>query len=376
MTMKLLCLNYEYPPIGGGGAVASKGLAEALAKLGYGIDVVTSGMKGSPPRETIGEVNIHRVRGLRRHRHYTTTAELLTQIYPIYRRALRLTREGQYELNHTHFIFPTALAAYWLKRRTGLPYIITVHGSDVPGYNPDRFQLEHKLLHWLWRAIVADSAGLICPSKFITGLVRQYTDKPVTIIPNGIDIKLDYTTADKSNRILIVTRLFKRKGVQYLLEAVRDLDAEWEVLVVGDGPYLPTLKKLANGVRPKVHFTGYLKGQELHDAYHSAKIFVFPSIQENFPVVLLEAMQAGCAVITTDVEGCSEVIGDAGIATRPHDSAQIRDALLRLIHNEDEIAKYGHLALERVRQFDWSSVARQYHNAFEQMLNARRPAAD
>ena len=372
--MKLLCLNYEYPPIGGGGAVASKGLAEALVTLGDSIDVVTSGMKGLPPRETVGEVNIHRVRGLRRHRHYTTTAELLTQIYPIYRRALRLARQSQYDLNHTHFIFPTGLAAYLLKRRTGLPYIITVHGSDVPGYNPDRFQLEHKLSHWLWRAIVADSSGLICPSNFIKGLVRQYTDQPVTVIPNGINIKLDYAAVDKRHRILIVTRLFKRKGVQYLLEAVRDLDSDWEVLVVGDGPYLPTLKKLAQGVRPKVHFMGYLKGRELHDAYHSSRIFVFPSIQENFPVVLLEAMQAGCAVITTNIEGCSEVIGDAGIATTPHDSAQIRDALLRLVHDENEIARYSRLALERVRQFDWQSVARQYHATFEQTLKLERPA--
>jgi glycosyltransferase involved in cell wall biosynthesis len=372
--MKLLCLNYEYPPIGGGGAVASKGLAEALVKLGCGIDVVTSGMQGLAPQEALGEVNIHRVRGLRRHTHYTTTAELLTQIYPIYRRALQLVRQGHYDLNHTHFIFPTGVASYFLKRKTGLPYVITVHGSDVPGYNPDRFQLEHKLSHWLWRAVVANSSGLICPSKFITRLVQQYTDKPVTLIPNGIDIRVDYATPAKSNRILVVTRLFKRKGVQYLLEAVRDLDSGWEVLVVGDGPYLATLKKLAQGLRVKVRFVGYLKGRQLLDAYHSAKIFVFPSVQENFPVVLLEAMQAGCAVITTDTEGCSEVIGDAGITTPPHDSGQIREALLRLVHDENEIARYGRLALERVRQFDWQVVARQYQAAFEQTLKSERPA--
>ena len=91
-------------------------------------------------------------------------------------------------------------------------------------------------------------------------------------------------------------------------------------------------------------------------------------------MVLLEAMQAGCAVITTDTEGCSEVIGGAGITTTPHDSGQIRDALLRLVHNENEIAKYSQLALERVRQFDWQSVARQYHTTFEQTLQLERSA--
>ncbi len=118
--------------------------------------------------------------------------------------------------------------SYLLNKVTGLPYIITVHGSDVPGYNPDRFQLAHKLTHWLWQAIVRNSVGLICPSNHIKRLVRLYSDHPITIIPNGITVKTA-PVVEKQNQILVVSRFFKRKGVQYLLNAIRDMDTDWKV---------------------------------------------------------------------------------------------------------------------------------------------------
>ena len=372
--MKILCLNYEYPPLGGGGAAVSKGLAEELVKAGHEVDLVTSGMKGLPAREIIGGIDIHRVRCLRRHRHYTTTFELITQIYPSFRAALGLIRRNRYDLIHTHFIYPTGLVSYILNKVTGLPYIITVHGSDVPGYNPDRFQLAHKLTHWLWQAIVRNSVGLICPSNHIKKLVRLYSDHPVTIIPNGITVKTA-PLVEKQNRILVVTRFFKRKGVQYLLNAIRDMDTDWKVVIVGDGPYLKTLKGLAKGVRPTVEFTGYLQGKPLQDLYDSSKIFVFPSLRENFPVVLLEAMEAGCAIITSDIDSCREVIGDAGVTTPAASVPHLKHALEHLIGNDAEIRRLRELALNRVSEFDWSTVGQKYADEFTRILDLEHAAS-
>jgi glycosyltransferase involved in cell wall biosynthesis len=369
--MKVLCLNYEYPPLGGGGATVSKGLAEELVKAGHEVDLVTSRMSGLSARETIGGVDIHRVNCLRRHLHYTTTFELLTQVYPSFRRALALIRERHYDLIHTHFIYPTGLVSYLLNKVTGLPYIITVHGSDVPGYNPDRFGLEHKLSHPLWRAIVRNSAGLICPSNHIRGLLRISTDHPATIIPNGITVKTP-PVVGKKNKILVVSRLFKRKGVQFLLNAIRDMDTDWKVLIVGDGPYLNTLKALAKGIRTTVEFTGYLQGKPLQDLYHTSKIFVFMSLQENFPVVLLEAMEAGCAIIASDIDGAREVIGDAGVTTPVASTRGLKDALKNLMSNEAEIRRFSELSLNRVREFDWHTVAQKYAAEFTRILDSKR----
>jgi len=369
--MKLLCLTYEYPPLGGGGGVVSKGLAEELVKVGHEVDVVTSRMRDLPAREIIGGVDIHRVNCLRRHRHYTNTFELITQIYPAFRDALGMVRRTHYDLILTHFIYPTGLVAYLLNKVTGLPYIITVHGSDVPGYNPDRFMLAHKLTHWLWQAIVRNSVGLICPSNHIKGLIRLYSDHPVTIIPNGITVKT-YPSIEKKNQILVVSRFFKRKGIQCLLKAIRDMDTDWKILVVGDGPYLKELKALAKVARPKVEFTGYLRGKRLQNLYNSSKIFVFPSLSENFPVVLLEAMEAGCAILASDIDSCREVIGDAGILTPAASTRHLKEALNQLMHNEAEIQRLRELALDRVREFDWSTVAQKYSAECTRILNLRR----
>lgn len=372
--MKILCLNYEYPPLGGGGAAVSKGLAEELVKAGHEVDLVTSRMKDLPARETIGGVDIHRVNCLRHHLHYTTTFELLTQVYPTFRRALALIREKNYDLIHTHFIYPTGLVSYLLNKVTGLPYIITVHGSDVPGYNPDRFGLEHKLSHPIWKAIVKNSAGLICPSNHIMALLRLSTDKPATIIPNGITVK-PAPAVERKNQILVVSRLFKRKGVQYLLNAIRDLDTDWKVLIVGDGPYLNELKALAKGVRPTVEFTGYLQGKPLQDLYHTSKIFVFSSLQENFPIVLLEAMEAGCAIISSDIDGAREVIGDAGVIAPVASVEGLKDTLTHLMSNEAEIHRLSELSLHRVREFDWPNVAHKYADEFARILDLKHAAS-
>jgi len=369
--VKLLCLTYEYPPLGGGGGVVAKGLAEELVKVGHEVELVTSGMKDLPAREVIEGVHIHRVNCLRRHRHYTTTPELITQIYPSFRHALGMIRQNHYDLIHTHFIYPTGLVAYLLNKVIGLPYIITVHGSDVPGYNPDRFQLAHKLTNWLWQAIVRNSVGLICPSNHIKRLVRLYSDHPITIISNGITVKTA-PVAVKKNQILVVSRLFKRKGVQFLLNAIRDMDTDWKVVIAGDGPYLKTLKTLAKGIRPKVEFMGYVQGQPLQDLYNTSKIFVFPSLRENFPIVLLEAMEAGCAIIASDIDSCREVIGDAGVTTTAASAQHLKDALNRLMEDEVEIRRLKELALNRAREFDWPSVAQKYSNEFDRIVDLNR----
>jgi glycosyltransferase involved in cell wall biosynthesis len=109
--------------------------------------------------------------------------------------------------------------AWRLARRYHVPYVITAHGSDIPGYNPDRFELLHRLLKPFWRQIVANASLLISPSNFLAGLIRRQVDLPIRVIPNG------YSPAaalgkTKRNLVLVVARLFPRKGVQRFIEAI------------------------------------------------------------------------------------------------------------------------------------------------------------
>jgi glycosyltransferase involved in cell wall biosynthesis len=364
--VKILCVNYEYPPIGGGGGVASKGLAEALVAKGHHIDVVTTGMRDLPEFEAINGVRIHRVKCIRRFPHYVTLPEMLTLVFPLYLKARNLIGRNNYDLNHTHFIFPSGLVSYLLKIKTGLPYILTCHGSDVPGYNPDRFHISHKLLRPFWSMVLRNSQGISTPSRYLRDLMQSKIDLPVDVIPNGYELP-QCEPSPKRNRILVLTRMFERKGVQFFIRAMADLKCDWEIFIAGDGPYLGKLKDLARGM-PSIQFLGFVREKQVLDLYASAKIFVFPSINENFPVVLLEAMNAGCAIITSDAPGCLEVVADAANICRCGSVSDLRRSLDHLIGNETEIERLSSLARSRASEFRWSSVACQFDMLFRRSL--------
>jgi glycosyltransferase involved in cell wall biosynthesis len=158
----------------------------------------------------------------------------------------------KYSLNHTHFIFPGGIVAYLVKWRTGLPYIITAHGSDVPHYNPNRFRLLHRMLRPFWRKIVSDADLIICPSKSIEDLIKlNGVHVNTRVIPNAIDTDKFKPRKKNPRNLLIVTRMFERKGVQYVLRALAGRSAEFDINIVGDGPYLADSEESGEGAEDR-----------------------------------------------------------------------------------------------------------------------------
>ena len=352
------------------------GLSRELVHMGHEVDVITMGWQGLPLEEDVDGVQVHRVPCARHAMHVCTAREALTYVLAAAPVAQRLARRRDYDLNHTHFIFPDGVIAWLLRRRNGLPYVVTAHGSDVPGYNPHRLRLAHKLLGPAWRAVVDDAAHLICPSETIRSLVlRRQPDTQITKIGNGIDPGRMQPTAD-GTRILSVCKMFERKGIQHLLRALEGVPLEHEVQIVGDGPYLPALQELAGRTRARVRFSKWLDNgsAELKQLYERSGIFVLPSESENFPVVLLEAMAAGLAIVTTQGTGCAEVVGDAALLVPPKDVGALREALCRLLCDPALRASLGAAARRRlVENFAWPVIAQQYLAVYRH--HARGPAA-
>ncbi|MGK7866339.1 glycosyltransferase family 4 protein [Falsiroseomonas sp. E2-1-a20] len=369
--MRILTLNYEYPPVGGGGATACQALAEALVKAGHEVEVVTSGMAGLPALEVIRGVRIHRFACLRRHRHSSTAAELLTTIWPTWRTALVRHAAQPFDLVHCHFVVPSGIVAWLLRRRTGLPYVLTAHGSDVPGYNPDRFELLHRLIAPAWRRILEGAAAVTSPSDFLARLIARHGGPTAVVIPNPLDIP-PAPVVERHDRILVVSRLVARKGVQHLIEAFPDLPPGWELVIAGDGPHLPALRALARDRGVPARFLGLVAREELPALYASARLFVLPSLQENFPMVLLEAMQAGCAVVTTRTEGCLEVVGDAAALVEPASAASLRQVLTPLMQDEAAMRELGQRGRARAASFTAPEVVRAFIQLFEHCLAVRR----
>jgi len=374
--MRVLTLSYEYPPLGGGGAKVVRGLARQLAKLGHEVDVFTMGYPGLPGFENTDGVNVYRHPSIRKRTDICHMHEMLPYLISVLPRIKRMIATRKYDINHTHFIFPDGILAWMLNRRTGLPYVITAHGSDVPGYNPDRFRAHHALLSPLWRRIVDRSERVICPSAHLQSLIAK-ADEGVrsTVIPNGMSPDRFSFEREKQMRVLVVTRLFERKGVQYLLEALEGRTLPCEINIVGDGPYLDTLKRIAAGTRSDVRFWGWLDNdsEQLRELYETSRIFVFTSRQENFPVNLLEAMAAGMAIIVSEDRGSREVVGDTALVVPFDQPDRLFQLLERLTRDPLRCEELGRLARRRLEtHFTWRAIADKYCTLFAHALARRR----
>ncbi len=375
--MRILTVSYEFPPLGGGGARVVYGVARELTRRGHEVDVVTMGYPGLPAEEVVDGVRVRRVGQPRKRPDVCHTREMIRHHLKAIPELLDRIRQGRYDVNHTHFIFPDGVASAVARWRTGLPFVVTAHGSDVPGYNPDRFQFQHRLLSPVWRRVTASADAIVCPSRHLETLVRrQRAGASTLVVPNGIDTdRFTPRQQPGGRRVLVVTRMFPRKGVQYLLRALEAFDLRARVDIVGDGPYLDELRELASRLRVDVRFRGWLDNDspELRRLFERANIFVFTSHSENFPINLLEAMVAGCAIVTSDTSGCAEVVGDAAVLVTPGDVVQLGRALERLLEDPEECRKLGAVARDRVvSRFSWPAVGARY----EEVLAARaRPSA-
>lgn len=364
---KILVLNYEFPPLGGGASPVSYELALKLSETGdFDIDVVTMGYKDLPKYEEVNKnFRIHRVKCLRSKKELCHPWEQATYLVSGWFKCKELLLKNKFDICHCHFIIPTGVLALRLKQKFGLPYIITSHGSDVPGFNTDRFQFLHKFTGPFLRKISKESKNIVSPSNYLKDLIlknisENFSDK-VIVIPNGIDI-YKFKPQEKKKYIFSSGRLLARKGFQYLIQAVSDSDIGYEVHIAGDGPMMGELKALAGKSKTKVVLHGWLdnKGKEYKDLLEQSAIFVLMSKMESFGMVIAEAMSAGCAIITTNISGCAQVVEESGILINPENASDLKDILDTLLSDNTKIIFFQNKALLKVSKYDWNVVVNEY----------------
>jgi glycosyltransferase involved in cell wall biosynthesis len=374
---QILTTSYEYPPLGGGGAKVASGVAQRVAECGYEVDLVTMGFRGLPSEELIAGVRVHRIPSLRMRLASCSAVEMIPYVLFAVFWLIRRVRLNDYLINHCHFIFPDGIVAFVIKRLTGLPFVITAHGSDVPGYNPHRFRRLHRLLLPLWRRVTSEASMILCPSASIRELIIKSNPRARTaIVPNAIELDKFIPGSKQARRLLIVTRMFERKGVQYVIQALACTRERFDVHIVGDGPYLATVEALAQRLGVIASFWGHLDNDsaQLKNLYATAAIFVFTSEAENFPIVLLEAMAAGTAIVTTRGTGCEEVVGDAALLVPVRDSPAITTALDSLSQSPELVQRLSAAAHQRVsKRFGWEGTIAQHLAIFAECSGGRMP---
>lgn len=363
--MRILVLTIEYPPLGGGASPMTHEVNKNYIRRGHEVEVVTMSFKGLPDEEKVDGVLIHRVQSKRSQKHISYPLEHVFFIIAARKFLKKYLLTHSFDVCHTHFIIPTGVLARWVFKNYRIPYIITAHGSDVPGFNPDRFFLLHKITPPLIRSIVKWSSAVVVPSLYLGSLLKKVitrSDSKIIHIPNGINT--DYFVPGIKEKIIVSSgRLLERKGFHHLIEAVSKEDIGYEVHICGDGPMLSQLKTLASKSKTPVIFHGWIDNRdELYKSLLSrATFYALVSSNENASISLMEAMSSGCVVITSNVSGCPETVASAGICIPPGQIDTIRSTLTSLIIDSDAQQAYMQAARQRaIDTYAWPSITDRY----------------
>ncbi len=394
--MRILILNYEYPPLGGGAAVATAALAQGLFERGVAVDVVTAGAGPGTERRTAGRpvgplveggLTVYRVKSRRTGVHEAgmgDAASYLVAALPVIRRLLRSYR---YDAVHIFFSLPTGALLPFLRLR-GTPVVVSLRGSDVPGYDPHNSTLQwaHRLLtpmtRWIWRR--ADRVVAVCDSLGRLAL-NTWPDLRYAVVPNGVDLALfhpaDPATPRPSKRIrcLAVARLVERKGLGDLIRALALLErGRFELEIVGGGADQRVLRDLAAqlGVAEEVRFLGPLPRAEVAERYRAADLFTLPSSAEAFGNVFAEALASGLPIVGSDTGGIPDLVehGSNGLLVRSGDIGALAGAIGYLADDPElrtEMALRNRAKAEAT--LEWSQVTRRYVSIYE-AIQHRLPA--
>ncbi len=363
--MHILVLNFEYPPLGGGASPVCHEINSRYAQAGHQVSVVTMGFKNLPAHEIISGVTIYRVPCLRRHIHICQPYEQASYLLAAKRFLKQWLKHNTIDICHAHFVLPTGILTSWLHRRYKIPCIITSHGSDIPGFNPDRFTFLHHFTPPLIRQITASVFAITSPSLYLAGLIQNVIPgqkEKIRVIPNGINSH-HFKPGEKIMSVVSSGRLLPRKGFRELVHAVKELDIPAGVHILGDGPLRYELELDAKESKSAIIFHGWMDHRQpvYKEMLGSAAIYCLVSSRENASIAILEAMASGCAIITADDSGCPEMVADTGLLVSPGQPHAIAEAISTLIQSPDKLKALGLLARTRaVDVYDWDRITSQY----------------
>jgi glycosyltransferase involved in cell wall biosynthesis len=375
--MKILMLNYEFPPIGGGAAKANLCLLQQYtSRDDLQIDVLTSAPKPGFVSEKFSEnINIHKVGIHKKDLHFWRRIEVVEWLVKAGFYYRRLLREKDYDLAHAFFGFPTGWLCY---RNAGkLPYIISLRGSDVPGQHA-RLQLDYKILAPVFGAIWKKASVLVACSEGLKERALLFMPSvSIDVIPNGVELDRFFPaeTSEKSKvlRLLTVGRLSVTKRIEMLIDAVDILHrtaCKLHMTIVGGGQMERQLRKIVTerDLSDVIKITGRIDSKKMPDLYRQNDIFISASMQEGMSNAMLEAMASGLPIVTTRCEGLAELIDGNGLIIERDNIEDIAKAVKRLADNPELYKQMSIAARIQAEKFDWANIASSYIEQYRKII--------
>jgi rhamnosyl/mannosyltransferase len=264
------------------------------------------------------------------------------------------------DILHFHFPFPLADLSYLLMGSKQKKVVVTYH-SDIVRQKKSMGIYMPFLNRLLKRAdkILPTSPNLMESSVYLAPFKNKCTVVPLSIdlkeFSHPVENKFALEVSADEKIVLFVGRLNYYKGLEYLIEAMQDIEAR--LLIVGEGELREVLEEKAKslGVRQKIVLLGKVSDEKKKYCYHVCDLFVLPSVEpsEAFGIVQMEAMAYGKPVVNTNLPTgvpYVSVDGETGITVPPRDAKALAEAINRILNDKELAAKFSDNALKRVRE--------------------------
>ncbi len=208
----------------------------------------------------------------------------------------------------------------------------------------------------MFRSTLESFDHIICVSDYVRNdLIRRgIPEEDTTTIPTCMDMPV-MRDVPEGDYILSLGRLVGTKGLDYLLEAMKDIDCK--LVMCGKGPEERNIRRLISkfGLEEKVDMRGYVSEQEKDDLIDGCKLFVMPSLFESFGLAALEVMSHGKPLVHTDVNGLPDTVRGGGISVPSRDPKAISDAVNDLLSNQPERKRLGDIARQVAETYTWKN---------------------
>jgi glycosyltransferase involved in cell wall biosynthesis len=384
--MRLLMFDNEFPPLGGGTGIVNYHLLQEMSKReDLWVDLITSSRSKSKYETERFEarITVYKVPVDNKCIHHSTYRELIRYGWRGLLLGGRLLRKGTYDLGFAFAGVPAGVMSYALKAATGLPYLVSLQGPDVPGH-----EARHKHLYPVLRPLLRNvwlNAGAVTAISQDHQRRAQETTPGLTmpIIHNGVDTNrfhpAEEPRAGPDVALLCVGRLIELKGQQHVLRAVAELRAHCSVPIhltlVGTGDAEDALRVLARdlGLSDLVTFSGFVPFETIPAVYRQADVFALASDNEGMSLGLLEAMASGLPVVATNVGGTAELVqeGVNGFVVPRSDVPALAAALEALIEDEPMRKRMGQHSRQIAERFTWSAMTQAYLELCQQVASGR-----
>jgi glycosyltransferase involved in cell wall biosynthesis len=364
---RILIFSTAYLPLVGGAELAVKNITDLIGDFDF--DLITARIRRDLPKyEKIGRIGIYRT-GFG----YNFDKILLPFCGAI--KACRLNKKNNYVAIWAIMASFGGLAALLFKSlNPKIKFLLTLQEGDDLEYIKKRAGFFFIFIKRIFTA--ADYIQAI--SNYLADWARQMgTSCLIEVVPNGVDLEIfkpKWSVENLDKKIIVtVSRLVKKNGIRYLIEAMKNIDGE--LWIIGDGELKSELEDLVGNleIKERVRFFGHKEPILVSELLSQSSVFVRPSLSEGLGNAFLESMAMGVPTIGTSVGGITDFLKDneTGWLCETEDSKSIADKINYIL---DEMNK---LEIERVvknarnlivEKYNWNKISGQMEEIFNNLI--------